>query len=331
MEHLPSKKLITTVLALVVVGALVFVAGNKKFDWFDGGAGSVVFEQKFEDRAVDKIKDTDTDGDGLKDWEETLWGSDPLIFDTDEDGVGDGEEVKLKRSPVVAGPNDALNLSSGGSSGLVSGDTEPETFTETVSRDLFAKYLFLKEQGQFDSATQKELIQDIVSSASLAGVEKRVYVTPDLNIVGDNSQESLVAYGNALRGAFVQNATTEVGKELVIIQGSIEGGKQDEEELKKVVLASQSYEAIERASLGIKVPFDIASLHIKLVNSYAAMSAIDIELAEMFNDPMRALVGLREYNEEIEILLESITNIRFFLENRGIIFDDSTQKYVIKS
>lgn len=45
-------------------------------------------------------QDTDTDKDGLMDWEEQLWKSDLSNPDTDGDGTMDGEEVRLGRDPV---------------------------------------------------------------------------------------------------------------------------------------------------------------------------------------------------------------------------------------
>lgn len=48
----------------------------------------------------------DRDQDGLFDWEEALWGTDPDKRDTDGDGVSDGEETKSGRSPLTPGPDE---------------------------------------------------------------------------------------------------------------------------------------------------------------------------------------------------------------------------------
>jgi hypothetical protein len=47
--------------------------------------------------------DIDSDGDGLKDSEEILYGSDPQISDTDGDGYTDGDEVKNGYNPNGSG------------------------------------------------------------------------------------------------------------------------------------------------------------------------------------------------------------------------------------
>ncbi|MDP2593112.1 MAG: hypothetical protein Q8P52_00465 [bacterium] len=51
---------------------------------------------------------TDSDSDGLKDWEEELWGTDPFNPDTDGDGTSDGDEIREGRDPRLKWPNDKL-------------------------------------------------------------------------------------------------------------------------------------------------------------------------------------------------------------------------------
>ncbi len=51
----------------------------------------------------------DSDHDGLKDWEEKIYGTAPNNPDTDGDGTTDGEEIKDGRNPLKAGPDDNLS------------------------------------------------------------------------------------------------------------------------------------------------------------------------------------------------------------------------------
>jgi hypothetical protein len=56
------------------------------------------------------LTDLDSDSDGLKDWEENLYRTDPHKPDTDGDETPDGEEIKLGRDPTKKGPNDKLAI-----------------------------------------------------------------------------------------------------------------------------------------------------------------------------------------------------------------------------
>lgn len=55
------------------------------------------------------IAQKDTDGDGIKNWEETIIRTDPNNPDTDGDGISDGRETEQQRSPVKAGPDDMMD------------------------------------------------------------------------------------------------------------------------------------------------------------------------------------------------------------------------------
>lgn len=50
----------------------------------------------------------DSDDDGLKNWEEGLYGTDPEKADTDGDKTLDGEEIRLNRDPLKKGPDDKV-------------------------------------------------------------------------------------------------------------------------------------------------------------------------------------------------------------------------------
>ncbi len=55
----------------------------------------------------------DTDGDGLLDTEESIWGTDPLDPDSDSDGLSDGDEVYIYGSSPIDQDTDGDNLKDG--------------------------------------------------------------------------------------------------------------------------------------------------------------------------------------------------------------------------
>ena len=98
-----------------------------------------------------KNAELDSDNDGLKDWEETLWKTDPNNKDTDADGTTDGDEIATNRDPLTPGPNDK----SGKEVKIqpVAGKTDymkefgVNTETEALGRKIYIDYLTLKKEG----------------------------------------------------------------------------------------------------------------------------------------------------------------------------------------
>ncbi len=65
------------------------------------GDGQPADPQQAQKKADDALRKTDTDGDGLSDYDEIMiYHSSPYIRDTDSDGIPDGEEVRRGTSPV---------------------------------------------------------------------------------------------------------------------------------------------------------------------------------------------------------------------------------------
>src|SRR3990167_6963602 len=100
----PSKKLV-----LIFVGSVFIVIGFA-YATFNLTRKETYVATTLEATTTNSaLLAKDGDSDGLKDWEEQLWKTDPYNPDTDGDGTGDGQEIKLGRNPVLAGPNDKFD------------------------------------------------------------------------------------------------------------------------------------------------------------------------------------------------------------------------------
>lgn len=102
MRKLP---LISILVALfLAISLLLFVGSYSKKGAFSqiniwGGREATIGSQ-----------DKDSDNDGLKDWQEELYKTDPYNPDTDGDGYLDGEEVNSGHNPLVKAPGDEVLL-----------------------------------------------------------------------------------------------------------------------------------------------------------------------------------------------------------------------------
>ena len=98
-------------LLAILVGAGIYSIQKK-----DGGESASVESDVVEPEQINMRNEKiiplalkDSDADGLPDWKEALWKTNPDVPDTDGDGMSDGDEVDFDRNPLVHGPNDGLS------------------------------------------------------------------------------------------------------------------------------------------------------------------------------------------------------------------------------
>jgi len=101
LDYLPSKKIVFVAVPLFALVVLVFFVTRPE----SGAPERVVVNSSPQGSSNNLL---DEDGDGLQNWEEELWGTDPGVADTDGDGTPDGEETLASRNPLVAGPGDEI-------------------------------------------------------------------------------------------------------------------------------------------------------------------------------------------------------------------------------
>lgn len=142
---------------------------------------------------------TDHDSDGLKDWEEAIWRTDPAKPDTDADGTTDGEEVAAGRDPTRKGPGDELGRSvaeenRGGAIG-------PQNLTYQLSQSLFSSGALsaVDQNGEVvstDFLNRLDLPQALDPKTLLEPA--RPLTSRDLTLSPDNSPDAVRAYFTAL-------------------------------------------------------------------------------------------------------------------------------------
>ncbi len=144
MKHFPSNKLIIPffLIGLSVLAVYFSSARGGPTKIYDKQTASLQVQKE----AVEN-PNLDSDNDGLPDWQEILWKTDPRNPDTDGDKTTDGEEIKQKRNPLVKGPDDGiLETMFGGDNQNNSDSQMPNNFTEVIGQQFLGQYL-LNEQA----------------------------------------------------------------------------------------------------------------------------------------------------------------------------------------
>lgn len=323
---MPSKKFIIVTLTILLAGAGIF--GLIKIGKLGEGNKNAFQGQKDYILSIFQQNKNDSDNDGLADWEEVLWKTDPNNPDTDKDGTLDGEEVKLRRNPALAGPDDLYFPEKFSESATA--DLEQITETERFSRNFLSQYLSLKlgsEGEKLSEEVKEELINSLISNIN-SGVQSASYTLSDIRVLSDNSQEAIKNYGNQLGSIVKQHLNPAPSTEIYTFKEAVE--KNDENKFKEIGESVKTYEGLINNCLELPVPSEIKDPYLKFINSLVLLKDITIRFQNFPNDPMGGWIAAEQYADALtETLLQSAI-INDFFKNKGIIFSKDEDGYFIQ-
>lgn len=264
---------------------------------------------------ANKVSSLDADSDGLKDWEESLWKSDPKDKDTDGDGTEDGEEVRQSRNPVVKGPNDSM----GSTTASLSATTTDEELTKTdaFAREFFTRYFDLKKNGsEIDQALEQSLVREMLQSTSL-GIDAKRYSVKDVKTVAE-TPESIRAYGNALGAALTRNTPKGAKPEYEIFAKAM--SDDDEEALRALDPIIQGYSKLLGEYSRMSVPSGAAIAHMNLLNVVSSILEDVRAMRAVFEDPVRTYAGIADYQNTVVALVNAIREVNAYFAASRITF-----------
>jgi len=305
MAH--QKVLVTLIICIGIIGS-VFVISK-----LGGDPTSTGGTKNNQDllSTIDKTPEADTDGDGLKDWEESLIGTNPTNVDTDGDGTTDGEEVTQGRDPKKAGPNDKASTEI---SPLVINavETEDNTLTAQVSRNFFGQYLLAKKGGQ--EVTPEIAIEIAESVMQNIPVESnaRQYEIKDIKVV-PVTLESQTTYIETFIRILKANPPKSKENEIDIVTRAIES--QNPTDIKKIEPILQAYKNILTETLKIPVPKDLVPDHMIYINALSSMYTDLLEMSLVLEDPMRGYIGYSHYQKDALVLKIGFEGIQKYFDS----------------
>lgn len=297
-----KKIIIATILGCGLIFSLVIFIGSKA----PKNISALALETKQKTEAELK----DSDNDGLLDWEETLWGTDPDNPDTDGDGTPDGEEITRGKDPAKAGNDDLFASSSENPTSTESLDT-----TELFSRQLLSRLLTAKASGQ---DLPPEGVAYITNEFLKTQFQYTTYESADLTITTDSTAPSIKTYVNAL-GMILKADANYRNAEQVVFDFAQEA---DFSVLEELAAVSNSHAEMYRDLLALPVPKGLVAIHLSLINSISA-TAEDLDTLSKVTkgDPMILAVGLSQYQNNSSSTTSAIAELRGIIETLGITFD----------
>jgi hypothetical protein len=276
------------VAAIIVGGALSMRVAKKDAD---GMALTLVAPENREAMRGDFAKDVDkdTDGDGLKDWEEVLYGTSIVNADSDGDGTNDDDEVRAGRDPLKPGPDDTTTTT--GESFAQYRAPKDISKTEGLARELFATYASLKTGGGIGTEFQNQAVEAVVERYVQESVVY-TYSSDELTYASTQDSETIAEYRTAVREALQAAAVVE-RSELEVYAYLIDSGRSVyEEELSR---NASIYRGIAQALKRIPVPLLLSANHLALMNALMDFAAAIDDMVATYRDPLAALIATSAY------------------------------------
>ena len=254
----------------------------------------------YDNLSIEDLVNRDTDGDGIPDWEEGLYGLNPTKKETIS-GIPDSSAInKLKNEEP--GANKITNGESP--------DIKDLTETEKFSRELFATIAAASQNGTMDQATIDQL------GASLAekiqnSPPRKVFSIFEIKTITDDGIQAFKNYNNALSAIYKKYPPTSYTILDVLQKFMLDENNVDVSALTKLDPIIEQTNKIIEAMIKTSVPQSLSSLHLNVINSLERLveNLNDIQLYD--TDSIIALGGISKYEgnaTKLESDLNSLAN-----------------------
>jgi len=305
-KYLPSKKFTYFVLGFIGLGIFIFIISTLFFgksSFLSKESKNKLLTQKL---TINELLQKDSDGDGVMDWEEGLWGTDPNNTKT-FNNMPDLEYVKSKREALQTPDGNGLDNSS-------------LSETDKFAQQFFASIAALKQSGQIDADT----IKNVSTTLGQTIVDPTIinkYTNQDIKISESDSIEKQKTYYLNIKKLFENYSKKGLGNEAEITSILASSGITAEEKIKYTNQLSQiadAYQEYAQKIIVTQVPRSLISYHLAIANSANNTGIAVRNMVKVTDDPIVGLSGLSQYQKYSEELISSVGNLETVLYNNGI-------------
>ncbi len=323
MAYLPNKKIFFLVIFILLIFAGWFYFSdykNKQIQYIAEKEKSSLAVAMEQTNQLDK----DSDGDGLKDWEELLWKTDSNKADTDGDGTNDNEEIAQNRNPLKAGPDDKIS----DKEDLVAqekavSDSNQNTLTAVYARKFMTDYMVLKKQkGELTEEDKVGLARSLADNVESSVKIKDSYDISNIKIIG-SQKVKVEEYARKVKKMLVDETPIEENEAIVFNRllknlNNKENANSYETDAKKIFDNGESYKKAIIKLVSVETPDNLAKYHLALINNFNGMREAVVAMSYVANDPIRGLAGFRLYEQEAAAFLESFEELRTALKAKDV-------------
>ncbi len=297
--------------AVVVIGGAFVLAGS--------AARPPSAQASEESALLSAIASRDSDSDGLADWEEALYGTDPKNADTRDLGMTDGEAVAagliVPRAIAEVPGTDA-----GGT--LVNPDLPSVpaegTLTAAFAKNVFTLYLDSLQKSGGDlsegdlASIADQALTELGDSIKAAPPFKSAH---DLEVSGSGTG-AMKTYAAAVEKVMLANTSDASKSELAYLKDAVENN--DATALAHISSLAKAYRMSAAGIAVLPVPTELAAADLALINSLARTSEATNDFAALDEDPLTTVLALKQYPGDILALVDALQSIATTFKAAGI-------------
>lgn len=242
----------------------------------------------------------DSDEDGVYDWEEGLWGTNPNDTDSNKDGVSDAEDIASQKKAI----QEENNLTD--ENGF---EFDESNQTEAFARQLLSTASLASQQGGLSQESMNSFSTTLGSSIANANI-------PDQFVLSDIKMSSVTdaTYKNSLAKVFEDYRRANIS-EISAIYLFVSGDEKASVDLEKL---SKLYADIHTNLLKIEVPYAVAGSHLSMVNLALKLSIVFESMKSISEDPLSAVVGFKQYQEYSAGMQSVIARLTTHFNSSGV-------------
>lgn len=279
--------------AFLIILAILLVGGSFAFAEYKNSKEEIVYVAPDVTETEISIdgQNLDTDGDGLKDWEEILLGTNP-------------KDPKSKTS-AASQTSTIKDLTQ---------KTEDLSPIDIVSREFFARYMELRQLGfANDKLNQLDLVEKTISGITLS--QPGLYTEKDILVKTDTSNEGVRIYANEIGNIF-RTLSIKSRNEGIIAKEAVE--REDPELLKEIDPIITSYKNMVNALLKVRAPQSMSKIHLDVVNGMNGLLFIAQSFRNSGTDPVLGLQAVAYHQVAEANMIDALNAVKSYLTYLGI-------------
>jgi hypothetical protein len=301
LKYLPSKKFVIITSASLGLAVIIFVIFfmSSKGESFITGDKKNNTALKIENQTLAELIQNDSDDDGIPNWEEALWGTDPNKKITFND-MPDATYIENKKKELKIEENTSV-------------EEQKLTETEKFAREFFTSYTAMKSSGQVDS--------DTINSFSNALGQKIIdpnlidrYSETDIKINSTDDSITKQKYYENMKKLFQSYQADGLGDELSIISNNLtlnsaNGATDNTAQNNKLSTIASAYQDFAQKTMEMSAPQSLAQYHLRIANSSNNTGISVSGMTKMTDDPIVGLLGLSQYQKYSEELIKAVADL----------------------